>query len=66
MDNGYPYFTKNIHQEILIMSHVKFWWMDEKWHQHNIMIVIIGELHNSWKGIVAIEMQPLQFMQLFW
>jgi hypothetical protein len=49
-------FQKN-HQKILIMSRVKFWWMDEKWCQHDIMVVSIGELHSSWKGIVVIELQ---------
>jgi hypothetical protein len=44
----------NIYKEtrkIFIVPLVKVWWMDEKWHQHDIMIVIIGELHNSWKGV---------------
>jgi hypothetical protein len=40
-------------QKILIVPHVKFWWMDEKWRQHDIMIVVIGELHNNWKRDVA-------------
>jgi hypothetical protein len=31
--------------------------MDEKWRQHNIMVVVIGELHNSWKKIVATKLQ---------
>jgi hypothetical protein len=31
--------------------------MDEKWHQHGIMVVIVGELHNNWKGIIARELQ---------
>jgi hypothetical protein len=43
-------------QKIFIMPHVKFWWMDENWHQHDIMIIIIGELHNSWKTIVATKL----------
>jgi hypothetical protein len=50
MEDGYQYFKKimkNLHS-----ATVKFWWMDEKWRQHDIMIVIIEELHNSWKGIV--------------
>jgi amino acid permease len=51
MDDGYQYFkkiTKNPHN-----ANVKFWWMDEKWCQHDIMIVVIGELHSSWKGVVT-------------
>jgi hypothetical protein len=45
----YFYFlnTKNF-----IMPHVKFW-MDEKWCQHDIMVVVIEELHSSWKRVVA-------------
>ncbi len=39
-----------------IMLCVKFWWMDEKWHQYDIMVVVIRELHNSWK-VVVIELQ---------
>jgi hypothetical protein len=31
--------------------------MDEKWHQHDIIVVIIKELHGSWKGVVAIELE---------
>jgi hypothetical protein len=31
--------------------------MDKKWHQHDIMVVIRRKLHNSWKGVVAIELQ---------
>jgi hypothetical protein len=50
MDNGYKYFKKN-HQKFFIMSCVKFWWMNEKWSQHDIMV--IKELHSSWKGVVA-------------
>jgi hypothetical protein len=30
--------------------------MDEKWCQHDIMVVVIGELHSSWKGVVVIEL----------
>jgi hypothetical protein len=31
--------------------------MDEKWHQHGIMVVIVRELHNSWKAIVVTKLQ---------
>jgi hypothetical protein len=37
--------------------------MDEKWHQHDIMIVGIGELHSSWKKVVTTE---LQWIALEW
>jgi len=37
----------------LIMPHVKFWWMDEKWGQHDVIIVVIGELHSSRKIVVG-------------
>jgi hypothetical protein len=30
---------------------------DNQWHQHDIMGVIIMELHNSWKWVVLIELQ---------
>jgi len=40
-------FQKWIHPKILIVPRVKIWWMDEKWCQHDIMVVIIGELHSS-------------------
>jgi hypothetical protein len=35
---------------------VKFWWMDKKWHQHDIMIIVIKELHSGWKGVVATKL----------
>jgi hypothetical protein len=47
MDNGYQYFKK-----IFILPHVKFWWMDEKWCQHDILVLIVGELHSSWKKLL--------------
>jgi len=31
MDNGYQYYKKKSPKD-LIMPHVKFWWMGEKWH----------------------------------
>jgi hypothetical protein len=62
MDDGYQYLYKN-HQKIFIVSCVKFWWMDGKWHQHDIMVVVIGGLHSSWKRVVAIE---LQWVALEW
>jgi hypothetical protein len=30
-------------RKILIVPHVKFWWMDEKWCQHDIIIIVIKE-----------------------
>jgi hypothetical protein len=46
---------------------------DNQWHKHDIMGVIVMELHSSWKWIVLIELQwvapyirwivILQFMQ---
>jgi len=30
---------------------------DNQWHQHDIMNVVIMELHSSWKLIVLIELQ---------
>jgi hypothetical protein len=36
--------AKNI---TIIMPSVEFWWMDEKWCQHDVMVAIIGELHNK-------------------
>jgi hypothetical protein len=30
---------------------------DNQWHQHDIMGVIIKELHNSWKLVVLIKLQ---------
>jgi hypothetical protein len=39
------------------MPPVKFWWMDEKWCQHDIMVIVIKELHSSWKKVVMIELQ---------
>jgi hypothetical protein len=35
---------------------VKLWWLDNKWHQHDIMVVIRGELHNSWKKVIATKL----------
>jgi len=35
--------------------------MDEKWHQHDIMVIIIGELHSSWKKVVAILKLQLNY-----
>jgi hypothetical protein len=55
MDDGYQYFKKS--WNILIVPHVKFWWMHEKWCQHDIMVVVIGELHSSWKGVVVTKLQ---------
>ncbi len=74
MEDGYQHLKEN-HQKNFIMPHVTFWWMDEKWHQHDIMVVVIRDLHSRWKGIVVIELQKitlewdciyneLQFMQL--
>jgi hypothetical protein len=31
--------------------------MDEKWCQNDIMVIVIGELHSSENGVVAIELQ---------
>jgi hypothetical protein len=31
--------------------------MDEKWCQHDIMVVIIRELHGSWIGVVVTKLQ---------
>jgi hypothetical protein len=45
--------SKKNHQIFFMVPHVQFWWMDEKWHQHDIMVIIIRVLHNSWKGVVA-------------
>jgi hypothetical protein len=39
--------SKKDHHKIFIVPFVKFWWMDEKWHQRDIMVVVIGELHNK-------------------
>jgi hypothetical protein len=61
MDDGYWYFKKN-HPKIFIMFYVQFWWMDENWHQYNIMVVVIRELNNSWK-VFAIELQ-LSFIRV--
>jgi len=47
--------SKQNHLEIFIVPHVRFWWMDEKWHQHDIMVIIIGELHSNWKGVVEMS-----------
>jgi hypothetical protein len=69
--------SKRNHQKIIIVPHATFWWMDEKWGQHSIMVVVIGELHSSWKGIVAIKLQKitlkwdciyneLELIQLVW
>jgi hypothetical protein len=33
--------------------------MDEKLHQHDIMIVVIGEFHISWKGVML-------YFQMVW
>jgi hypothetical protein len=38
--------------KIFIMPCVKFWWMDEKLHQHDTVIVVIGQFHSSWKGVM--------------
>jgi hypothetical protein len=51
MDDVYQYFKKS--WKIFIVPHVKLWWMDEKWRQHDIMVVVIWELHNSWKAVVT-------------
>jgi len=41
----------------IIVSHVKFWWMDEKWHQQDIVVVIIVRLQNSWKGVATRKLE---------
>jgi len=48
-------FQKN-HKFFFIVPCVKCWWMDEKWCQHDIMIIVIGELHSSWKWVVATKL----------
>jgi len=48
--------SRKNHQKIFIMPHVKFWWMDEKCCQHDIIVVVIRE-HSNWKGVVATELQ---------
>jgi hypothetical protein len=50
MDDGYQYFKKK-GILIFILLHVKFWWMDEKWCQHDIMAIVIRELYNYWKEL---------------
>jgi hypothetical protein len=52
MDDGDQYFKKHL-QKIFILLQVKFLWMDEKWCQHDIMVIVIRELYNSWKGVVV-------------
>jgi hypothetical protein len=49
--------SKKNHQKMFIVPHIKFWWMDEKWHWHDIIVVVIGELKNSWKRVVVTELQ---------
>jgi hypothetical protein len=40
MDGEDQYFKKQIDSKIPIMPHVKFWWIDEKWHQHDVIMVV--------------------------
>jgi hypothetical protein len=58
--NGWwiPISQKNSSKKFIV-PHVTFWWIDEKWHQHDIMVVVIGEVHNNWKGIVVIKLQKI-------
>ncbi len=44
-------------QKTLIVPCVKFWQMDEQWHEHDIMVIVVGELHSNWKGMVVTKVQ---------
>jgi hypothetical protein len=55
MDDGW-WMSIYIFNSLKTPHSVKFWWMDEKWCQHDIMVVVIWELHGSWKGVVVIEL----------
>jgi hypothetical protein len=44
------------HPKVFILACVRFWWMDEKWRHHDVMVVIVGELHSNWKGVIATKL----------
>jgi hypothetical protein len=56
MDDGYQYVRKHLQKNFILLQ-VKFWWMDEKWRWHDIMVIVIRILYNSWKGVVVTKLQ---------
>jgi hypothetical protein len=40
MDGGHQYFKKKNHLKIPIVPHVKFLWIDGKWCQHDVTMVV--------------------------
>jgi hypothetical protein len=48
--------SKKIHQKNFIVPCVEFSWMDKKW-QNMTLWLVLGELHSSWKWVVTTKLQ---------
>jgi len=56
--------SKKSHPKIPIMPHVRFWWIDEKKHQHDVIIEVANKLHCNCLYIIVIELHELHMYKV--